>query len=203
MQLSQWSTYQQYVRYSGVTNTVGSPNGTWSNALGSSPAYSNAEVRYAMAAYLVSQYPGVAGQLGASGSPTIANGDYDAIQEAIWDITNNNTSADPGYNDGVAGGVGNLDSVAYWVAQAEANYSTVNLNNWAVVSWTVDPPPASWTGPTELFRPPGRLFFVNLTPSQSIVTIGGSGSTPEPGFYGALALGLGGLLFAVGRRKKA
>jgi hypothetical protein len=197
------------VRYYNVTNT-GSP--TWLNTAipGGANLPSDAQSRYEMAAYLVMQYDGLNG--------SAATPYDDTIQNAIWAITDNSGYAGGGiYEPGTQTLTSGTGSINSWVSQALANYQTVgvgaNPDSWAVVSWGANSSGVLGTGPysdTDTSDSTGggarQTFLVEL--GTNSLTIGnGSGGvggapTPEPGFYGLLALGLGGLFFAA-RRKKA
>jgi hypothetical protein len=193
------------VRYGNVTNS-GTPN--WTNnptstatiaAIGSTDASllpTTAQDRYKMAAYLVSQYDGF--------NATVNNVDQNnAIQEAIWSITNNSGYAgggifDSGFSDMSGGSGSSTSSVAFWVDKALANYTTINPQTWAVVSWGATATGALDTGRYDSSSPARQTFLVELDGNPFITT-----TTPEPGFYGALAAGLGGLFFAARRKKNA
>ena len=169
--LADISSHPDLVRFSGVTN---GPGDHWTDtALPDSAA-----TRYAMAAWLVQQYQG----FNNVGGPVISsfnNPVDDAIQRAIWTITNNSTLPGGYYNP--------TDStIGAWITEAAkfSNYSTVDTSAWAVVSWDADPV-------TGALASPGRqTLLVQVAP------------TPEPSFYGALAVGLSGLFVAVRKRKK-
>jgi len=188
------------VRYSQVTDGTSGP--VWSNqtislptsivASGSVTLASDATTRYEMAAYLVSQFPGFASSVDGS------NPESTAIEGAIWDIMSNNTPTENAFSYfpalGTAGSPG-VDDVDYWIYQASlaSNYDST-ATDFAVLSWgAVDP-----NGLTSIGSGNAQTFLVELSPG--VVT---NNSTPEPAFYGALAIGLSGLVFAARRRKKA
>jgi hypothetical protein len=151
-----------------------------------------ATTRYEMAAWLISQYTGFAGGL-------VNDAKDRNIQNAIWDLTNNNTDgAENGGAHHVIGGLvsdaynpGDPDnhpgSEAYWIDQAYKNYTTVDPFKWAVVTWNVNPDGTFAVGNYDIGE--RQTFLVQLT--------------PEPGFYGVLSIGLTGLIWAVRRRKNA
>ena len=182
------------VRYSNVGTGGAAP--TWTDDLGS--AYDTAQVRYEMAAWLVSQYPGV---LGNPGDPIITSGSTaDAIQQAMWVIMSN-TSSGNGFSSQFTTGDVFEDSalVNQYISQAQlySNYGNVT-DQWGIVSWTADPN----SNPAGALNANGanyQTFLVDLSGS----TTGGQGpTTPEPAFYGVLAMGLSGLVFAARRRQK-
>jgi hypothetical protein len=78
--------------------------------------------------------------------------------------------------------------VQYWLAQAAANYESKvdpgDPNGWALVSWLAPVPGVPGSTPYQTF-----LVRVAVT--------------PEPGFYGALALGMSGLALVVSRKRKS
>jgi hypothetical protein len=178
------------VRFASPTN--------WENNLSAYVANSNDPgVRYEMAAYLISQYDGFGSSYYVSDSNnsgiTTNDPTNDAIQEAIWAITYqppaNGLDSFPNY-------FGN-SAVDAWIQTAASNYLTLQ-SNWAVVSWnvnnqtgTLDPAGSGANAQTFLIELPGSNTYSN------------GPATPEPGFYGALMVGLSGLFFAVRRRRKA
>lgn len=165
------------VRYGNVHNGVGTP--TWTNQGSSLP--DSAQERYRMAAYLVSQYDFVTSgnaQSGLKGGTSQAKNN--AIQNTIWAITNNNTST--------AQSPGVTIPDADWLNLALSNYTTVDMTKWAVVSWTVDSNGILGTGGYNQANAARQTFLVQVV--------------PEPGFYGMLGLGLGGLYVALIKRKK-
>lgn len=117
-------------QYGNVTN-LGTPHWTNLTDLSGDALPSSATERYAMAAYLISQYDG----FNTSVSNTARNA---AIQQAIWAITNNTTpGVHLGYSTLSGSEVGGVTSVAYWVDQARQQYGNVDGGEWAVVSWVV------------------------------------------------------------------
>lgn len=154
------------VRYGTISGPASDTTPGWTNDLGDS--FNSAQVRYAMAAWLIQKY---------TFSPyAITNNAYNqGIQKAIWSIIHNNTpgSSIAGYSD--------ISGVSSWVAQAKANYNTVDLTKWAVVSWVVNADGSLLGGK--------QTFLVQVV--------------PEPGFYAALALGLFGVFFYTWRRRQA
>jgi hypothetical protein len=183
---------------------VGSPYGTytgnWTNATAPNGGVlpTDARDRLLMAAYLIQNYGGYLPFTTIDGAPTnqtVANTNQD-IQLAIWSLTNNSeflahSNGSGGYNgDTNCGGGGqlacvtNTDGAGFWVNQALAHYKdpgAVNTSNWALVTWNV-----SGGSPTSDSK---QSFLVSLT--------------PEPGFYGALALGMSGLAFMISRKRKS
>jgi hypothetical protein len=133
-----------------------------------------------MAAYLVSQYNGfVASESGA----IVANTAQDlAIQKAIWSLTNNSSLS--GGLSAISGDDVTNTTDQYWIHQALLNYSGVNLDSWAVVSWTTDN-----LGNLDL-RQAKQTFLVRVAP------------TPEPRLYTVLILAMSGL-FLFARRRQA
>lgn len=167
------------VKYGNVTNG-GTPG--WTNTtdtFDSTALPSDAASRFAMAAYLVSQYNGfVSNESGA----IVADGSVDlAIQEAIWSLTNN-TNVSGGFNT-ISGNDADDTTDQYWVHQALLNYAGVNTADWAVVSWTTDS-----LGNLDL-QDRKQTFLVQVAP------------TPEPSTYGFLAAAMIALFF-VARRKQ-
>ena len=163
------------VRYGNVHNGVGSPH--WTNQ--TSPALpDSAQDRYRMAAYLIGQYDfATAGNPQSGLAGTAKN---NSIQNTIWALTNNTSLT-----------AQNLAAVttpnAYWLAQAIANYQTIDLTKWAVVSWTVDSLGHLGTGAYNTANGARQTFLVQVV--------------PEPRFYGiVLTLGLG-LMVWVRRRR--
>jgi len=169
------------VKYGTVTNG-GTPH--WTNTTDTFDSValpSDAASRFAMAAYLVSQYNGfVSNESGA----VVADGSVDlAIQEAIWSITNN-TSLSGGFNT-ISGDDSTNTTDQYWIHQALLNYAGVNTADWAVVSWTTDS-----EGNLNL-QGPKQTFLVQVAP------------TPEPSTYGFLAAAMAGLFFFARRKQMA
>lgn len=167
------------VKYGNVTN-AGSPQ--WTNTTDTFDSVtlpSDAASRFAMAAYLVTQYNGfVASESGA----IVGNTTEDlAIQHAIWALTNN-SSLSGGFSS-ISGDNSNNTTDQYWIHQALLNYTGVNTANWAVVSWTTDS--------VGNLNPRGdkQTFLVQVT------------ATPEPRFYGLLVVAMAGLCFLARRRQ--
>jgi hypothetical protein len=170
-----------FVKYGNVTNS-GTPH--WNNTtdtLDSVTLPDDATSRFEMAAYLVSQYNGFTS---SESGAIVANTSQDlAIQEAIWSLTNNSS-----LSGGFSAITGNdLDDTTdqYWIHQALLNYASVNLADWAVVSWTTDNlGNLSWTSNKQ-------TFLVQVAP------------TPEPRFYGFLLVAMAGMVFLARRRQLA
>jgi len=181
IQLQNVAADSNYVRYGNVTNG-GTPG--WTNTTDtpdSTPLPGSATNRFAMAAYLVSQYNGfVASESGA----VVQNTSTDlAIQEAIWSLTNN-SSLSGGFS-AITGNDSDNTTDQYWIHQALLNYASVNLADWAVVSWTTDSVGnLSWQSNKQ-------TFLVQVAP------------TPEPRFYGFLIVAMAGLFFFARRRQLA
>jgi len=172
------------VRYSNVTNG-GSPG--WTNTVANASALpTSALARYEMAAYLVSQYTGFSATI--SGSAAREN----AIQQAIWAITNNSTPTQQQAGHSAISAIGGVTTTGYWVNQALLNYSSVDTRQWAIISWGAAVDGTLNTGGYLTASPALQTFLV-------LTTI----PVPEPGFYGAMALGLTGLFMVMSRRKKA
>lgn len=170
------------VRYGSLFSAGGSG---WTNDLGS--GNNNPLARYQMAAYLVTQF----NPFDTSISNTPQNL---AIEEAIWAITNNNIgTAQQAGHSAIGPNTGNT-SVGYWVNQAESNWQSFaaspTAQKFAVVSWGALPDGTLLNGP---YNTNGAMqtFLVELP----------NAPTPEPGFYGAMALGLSALVLVVNRRK--
>lgn len=169
-----------YVRYSNVTNGSGTPH--WTNqTVNGDNLSSSATVRYEMAAWLISQYTGFDSSI-SNAHP----GREDAIQHAIWAITNNSTSSS-GFQTYGALTLSDQTQDSYWIHQAYLasqdgflgfkgiSAATLDPTKWAVVTWGVNST-GGLTGVTAL-----QTFLVEVV--------------PEPGFYGVLAVGLAGLAF--------
>jgi hypothetical protein len=166
------------VRYEDVTGT------TWHTTFGpiNSINFDTAEARYRMAAWLVSQY------LNFPAGPTPDNNATNrAIQGAIWRTMLNTTlSYDSDVptldiSSGVPSGYSTwIDAAKAYVSQ---NYNDPFFNNWAIVSGGVKWQNGSWVFDSGNAK---QTFLVQ--------------TTPEPGFYGLLALGLAGLLLAFQKR---
>ncbi len=171
------------VRYQEINALAPTAPGWTNDVNGASPGLVSATERFRMAAYLVSQYTGF-----SSNPVGMASGARnDAIQKAIWAIMHNNVS--PSGGTSVFDSYNNADPLStketksgYWRDQAVANFTSVNMTKWAVVSWIADNGILE-TNPDSADK---QTFLVQVV--------------PEPGFYGALALGLSGLVVAVRRR---
>ena len=166
------------VKFGDVTNG-GTPH--WTNTTDTFDSVSlpsDAASRFAMAAYLISQYDGfVASESGA----VVSNTSKDlAVQQAIWALTNN--SSLPGGFSTISGDDSNNTTDQYWIHQALLNYSGVNQQGWAVVSWTTNS--AGILDP----RAGKQTFLVEVA------------SAPEPRCSGVLMLAGVGLCFFVRRR---
>ncbi len=172
------------VRYQNI-NALAPTNPGWTNDVnGAASGLVSATERFRMAAYLVTLYDGF------SSNPTSLSGGpkNDAIQRAIWGIMHNNVSPTGGTStfDAYLG----TDSQAtkesrsgYWRDLAVASFTSVDMTRWAVVSWVAEGGLLTTGTPDS---PNKQTFLVQVV--------------PEPGFYGALALGLSGLVVAVRRR---
>jgi hypothetical protein len=90
-------------------NTINGFANTRYGGVSSSPVFSNASSVYQEAAWLTTQF--------ASHS-----GDYVSLQYALWDLMN------PGSEPTSYG------NVAYWLGQAGSNYSSINPNNFEIVT---------------------------------------------------------------------
>ncbi len=145
-----------------------------------------ATFRYQMAAWLLMQYKDTNG--------STANGRYEpantsrnqAIQQAIWAAMD--TSQDPEV-ESLSSFANNENNDRYWFRQAATYVASlteaqrkVEFRNWAVVS--------AWNDSNGLQNVGNRV--------QTFLT-----EVPEPGFYGALALGLSALVLARRNRKTA
>lgn len=89
--------------------TIGGFSNTRYGGVSSSAVYSNAAVAYQEAAWLTTQF-------------ATHKGDYISLQYALWDIMNPG-SEPTSYGD-----------VAWWLSQAKSNYSSINPNNFEVVT---------------------------------------------------------------------
>jgi hypothetical protein len=181
IQLQNVAADSSYVRYGNVTNG-GSPG--WTNTtdtVDSTPLPSDATDRFAMTAYLVSQYNGFTG---SESGAVVQDTSVDlAIQEAIWSLTNN-SSLSGGFS-AITGNDADDTTDQYWIHQALLNYSSVNLADWAVVSWTTDSVGnLSWDANKQ-------TFLVQVA------------ATPEPSSYGFLIVAMAGLVFLARRRQLA
>jgi hypothetical protein len=169
------------VRYGSVGQTPTATNGNWLYSLSgvtglSNP--SNALTRYELAAVLISMYQ-------PQQAPTDAsNANNDAIQQAIWQVTENNTIAagsNPGQGTNGQPNLGTLEST--WIQTAANMLGSVNFSDWAVVS-------GAYSNGALLGAPNGvQTYLVEVT--------------PEPRFYGLLLVGLLGLCGIVYRRRVA
>lgn len=187
------SPTDQYVQYGEITTSGGS-SPSWSNGLSGPTTVdgttdtNSAAYRYTLAAALVSQYVYSGGTLDGSNPTNLA------IQEAVWYITANNTSGtDPGFGFPTPN-AGSNTNYAYWLNYVLTNQNNVvtnvNLNQWAVVSGPANPSTGVVNGPANVDGLNSyQTFLVQVT--------------PEPTFYGVLAIGLGGLFFAARRRTRS
>jgi hypothetical protein len=172
------------VRYGSLFSAGGTG---WTNDLGS--GNDNPYARYNMAAYLVTQF--------SPFDTSISNTPQNlAIEEAIWAITNNNIgTAQTAGHSAIGANTGNT-SVGYWVNQAETNWQNFAADptqqKFAVVSWGAAADGTLLNG----------SYTANGAMQTFLVELPNGVQTPEPGFYGAMALGLSGLLLVVNRRKK-
>jgi hypothetical protein len=168
------------VKFGNVTNG-GTPH--WTNTTDTFDSVTlpnDAASRFAMAAYLVSQYNGFTSN--ESGA-IVANTPQDlAIQQAIWSLTNNSSLA--GGFSTISGDDATNTTDQYWIHQALLNYAGVNTGDWAVVSWTTDS-----LGNLDP-RGDKQTFLVQVAP------------TPEPRFYGMLAMAMAGMCFVARRRQR-
>lgn len=195
-------------RYGNVTSTsdVNNP-GQWLNTGGNLSNFTTAADRYRLTAYLVSQYQGF--DTSIDGSTAALQNQANAIQQAIWAITN--TTLPQGALNGsiytnayrsvtaTTGPDPVNDSVAYWIDQATQHVGQVNPLGWAVVSWGADSAGNLYYGSYSAAQSTNQTFLVELTGQPGL-----SGSlAPEPGFYGVLAVGLGALIFVVRRKRQA
>ncbi len=163
--------------------TAGSPSGwNWTNgAVDGLTATDTVQTRLEMAAFLVQQYGYTSfGYItGTSANPAYSNAN---VQQAIWAIMNNTGFTNPPHDESTntVSLTGGSSGVDYWVQQASAAIAAghITTNNWAVVTW--DAPISGHDAE--------QTFLVQVT--------------PEPGFYGVLALGLSGLCLAIGRKRK-
>jgi hypothetical protein len=155
-----------------ATNGDGDPG--WTNDFGSSILNSSV-ARFKMAAWLVQQYSGFPAGPSVNGPPNTN------IQKAIWTIIHNSTPGADGPGFSSIGSDNTSGGVLYWVNAAKANYSSIDPNKWAIVTWLVDV---------------GGILNVDLDNQTFLVQV-----VPEPGFYGLLAIGFCGL-FVVARRRE-
>jgi hypothetical protein len=197
IKLSDVAANPSYVRYGDVTNSPNSPaTNVWTNqgTVGGQLANalpSDAASRYKMAAWLVSQYAGFDQYIATTG----ADGAKDeAIQKAIWTITNTQENT-PNIYDSGTNAIGD-PTVQYWINDAIQNYSSVNTAHWAVVSWGASQEGALYTGRYDSGTPGRQTFLVELDGTNALLL-------PEPGFYAVLAMGFTGLIVISRRRKRA
>ena len=174
--LSDVNAHPGEVRYSGAQ---------WTNTTAANGSFlpTDAAARYAMAAWLVSQYPGFDGTIDGTQAAKA-----DAIQQAIWALTNNNSGYQQNAGFQTISPDNGVMSNGYWVNQALAHYSDVNPAHWAVVSWGAAPDGTLFTGPYNGASPAMQTFLVE--------------AAPEPAFYGVLTVGLGGLILCRLRRQR-
>ncbi len=178
VQVSTIATNSSYVRYGNVSGSGWQMNLTGDNT---------AQQRFEMAAYLVSQYPGVP----AGPNPSNTAGDKE-IQTAIWEIMWNTSVTPQGgitYNSILNDGT-NSSNVATDIANAQAFVNnTANasfFNNYAVVSGGANPNGS-------LISPGIQTYIVQLDTPAAV---------PEPTsviLLGSLIAGV----FAVTRRARA
>lgn len=192
------NAWKSDVRFSNVTNggTPGWLNTTTQGTSLGTALPSDAQARYEMAAYLINQYDFVAGTADHNNS----------LQEAIWAITDNSGYSGGGIyetgnhnlNPGAPGNQITLTAdVNSWIQTALDNYTRVDPAGWAVVSWGANADGSLNTGPYYSDSPARQTFVIRMGGAPLL-----NGQTPEPGFYGLLALGLGGLFVVIDRRKK-
>lgn len=159
-------------RYANIS-AAGGGLGQWRYDLGA--GFNDAKVRFSMAAYLIQNayvYDPLGQTAKLSNSTLAIRNQNDAVQRAIWAIMLNGPTGGTDFYSNA--------TVQSWITQAKSSFSQVDTSKWAVVTWDVDP--------LGNFQGPGQQTF--------LVEV-----VPEPGFYGALALGLSGLVVAVRRRK--
>jgi len=182
----------------------------WDNSV-SDPAdpsvnTNTAKYRYALAAALISQYDDSttdgATYVDAPGDPKLVPTNVSntarnkAIQTAIWYVTYNKeydtSAAWPAFNTSTT----QRNNYLAWVAWAENNVDSVNLNDWAVISGPANGPgsPPSLTSPNGVYQ----TFLVQASDSGPTITL--NDSTPEPTFYWLVAFGMGALFIASRRR---
>lgn len=165
------------VRYEDV---VGTNSGGWYYDLGN--GFNTADYRYRMAAWLVSQYL----QFPAGPTPD-NNATNRAIQAAIWKVMLNQSLTYD--SDVLALNVSNGAPAGYstWIdaakAYVSANYNNPFFQNWAIVSGAVKQVNGSWV-------------FDSTNKKQTFLIQ----TTPEPGFYGLLTLGLTALFLTLQKR---
>ena len=145
--------------------------------------FNSAEVRFRMAAWLVSQYSGF------PAGPSVSDTRNQAIQRAIWRIMLNETETANQTNSSILSGDVSTGAPAggTWIDAAlsyvSAGYSDDFFHHWAIVSGGLMP------------GDDGYVFDPNNKKQTFLVR-----AAPEPGFYGLLALGLAGLLWAFQKR---
>jgi hypothetical protein len=206
------STTESNIRYgtldsdgtsSGWVNSVTAPVGVDSD----SSAY-----RFTLAAALTSEYidsSNVADPTNPNGGSAVNT----AIQEAIWYVTYNNEypadgttwppatdigSATCGAGQSALNSTGNTN-YACWVQYAEANESTVNTSQWAVVSGPTDNLGNLLSPPNVGGYPSYQTFLVQVDSGGQVTH---TGVTPEPTYF-ALTFGLAGLILVARRRRAA
>lgn len=175
--LNQITPNDTLVRYGDVHNASYDPNNGIKEWTNQTNLPDSAQDRYRMAAYLVSQYDSIGGNLQNGLTGNVENS---KIQNTIWALTNNNSVT--------AQNAGVVTPDAGWLAQAKANYLNVDMTKWAVVSWTADRNGNLGNGGYGQSDGARQTFLVQVV--------------PEPGFYGMLAVGFGGLYVALARRRK-
>jgi hypothetical protein len=181
------------VRY----GTLPSDGSSWANTLTPTNNYgydpNSALYRYTLAAALISEYEDSSNQIDPTNPANTSQNQ--AIQTAIWYLTYNNeynpgatwAPFDPTQYGASNGNINSPGDYLYWVNWAENNVTSVDLNDWAIVSG-----PADASG--NLLPPNGvngyQTFLVQVQP------------TPEPTFFALLAVGLLGLA-VVARKRRA
>ncbi len=198
--LNNITTPDANVRY-GTLDSVGDPG--WTNTLTVAGFDPNSDqIRYTMAAALVSQYEN---SNGVTDPTQPANNSVNqAIQEATWYVTYNSEYGATNWSDtGIAPAscTGSMNSsndpsnYMCWVKWAEQDSTLENVNTsaWAVISGPVI------AGTNTLNAPQSNQYQTFLVQVQT-ADPGHLTPNPEPTFYGVLAIGLGGLLAAARRR---
>lgn len=169
-------------------------NGTFTltnDPIGNAAIAQDPQTRLLMAAYLITQYGGY-NTGGGSFSQTPITGNQatnDDIQNAIWAITNNTAFTGANGHTGPGNHSTSDAGVQYWINQAFLNYASVSQTSWALVTWQVN-------GGGTVTNPQQNFLVAVQTP-------GNDTSTPEPGFYGVLALALSSLTLVVSRKRKS
>ena len=169
------------VRYGSIasSNTAVSPHWLYDiSGIAGVTNPNNAQTRYELAAILITMYNPEAAPTDAS------NVNNDAIQQAIWQLTENSSiAAVRNVSQGTNGqpDLGGLESS--WITTAAGMLGTFNFGNWAVVNG------AYANG--ALLGPPNAVqtYLVEVT--------------PEPRFYGLLLVGLLSLFGITYRRRLA